>query len=637
MSNNDGSDSLNSRLVSPDRQQSSDATKCQTNERGCCEKFTSWVGSVSLAVRSSLDDCYKDASVVINAQRSQNTRAGAKKSTERPRSQDDGDDDMDDDETLEEEQRIGKLRLSEKLNSDMNQYQQAMKEYAALEESTLAQISPEEAELVQDIKRAPEGYLNSENVHLRNLAIKRAELARQESNMKMVSASSLNRDSRVSVGGKNAKDNVRASLAREGSITFWKRGMNLLRLDMGHGQRKSLDASPKEAAGASGSAQQGSLSKILSSKWAERLIDVDPTRGKLREVDTGSGKSMYVVQPEWPAWLTDISFDIVKKNKYGKRQRRMLGMTEYCFFNVRNGTVITRSFPYSAIKNLWLKNQSTLVIYFDNNYVYECESEFAPVISQQLSTRARVRAALDREGDQADGLHDYSSATEAMASSISSGGVAREGTRSIVTFARTISERFPSQRDESRSSIDDTALAARLLSADPGSPEHAISTAVRNLLFDKNTPEGHTRITWINKFEIEETEEGGKTATTNLRHFIDGMHEFIIEKRGASMATMYLQFAAGAGGRSPVVRQTNIGGRRFSTEGGSSSHPVLDNSGAAWWTVHKEYTVIAVSLLTFLAVEQSMYMSLENVIPRCFPVSRNQVSFIVMYQLSDLI
>jgi hypothetical protein len=217
-----------------------------------------------------------------------------------------------------------------------------------------------------------------------------------------------------------------------------------------------------------------------------------------------------------------------------------------------------------------------------------------------------------------------------MASSISSNGVAREGTRSIVAFARTISERFPAQAEssQSRTSADDAALALRLLSVDPGSAEHAIATAVRNLLFDKNTPEGHTRITWINKFEIEDTDEGGKSATTNLRHFIDGMHEFIVEKRGASLATMYLQFSAGAGGRSPVVRQTSIGGRRFSTEGGhstNSSHPVLDNSGAAWWSVHKESTVLTISLLAFLAVEQSMYMSLENVIPRCFPVSRNQV------------
>jgi len=103
----------------------------------------------------------------------------------------------------------------------------------------------------------------------------------------------------------------------------------------------------------------------------------------------------------------------------------------------------------------------------------------------------------------------------------------------------------------------------RLLSFKEGMPEFSVQSALQTLIFDASTSEGNTRKLFIDKFKsaciasivhsgangrpvslpqgtlMSKTKSIKGATLVEVRHFIDGMHEYILGNRGVSLSLLY--------------------------------------------------------------------------------------------------
>lgn len=111
---------------------------------------------------------------------------------------------------------------------------------------------------------------------------------------------------------------------------------------------------------------------------------------------------------------------------------------------------------------------------------------------------------------------------------------------------------------QSQAALAAVTAAPRLLSFKEGMPEYYVQAAVQTLIFDATTSEGNTRKLFIDRFKsscitgigstVRPSSAGisasraksSKPATLiEVRHFIDGMHEYILGNRGVSLSLLY--------------------------------------------------------------------------------------------------
>lgn len=459
--------------------------------------------------------------------------------------------------------------LNPGLDNDIKAYEKAIADYEELEETSRVGLGTELAAVIADLRRDPDSFAHSPNPAIQALARVRATV--YSSKARLGIADHINYDSsgrkraksftlrtRTDIFGdspeKEASTNPKQRMNKRASwqVGTASNGMtnsfDPKAFSMSVGAVKSAASSSVDDSQQIGSdkdenteklREDSALSKKLSTRWAERLIDVNPTRGKLRESGLDEhGVQTFKIRPQWPEWLVDTSYTVVKRNKYGKKQKRMIKLTEHHFFNIKKGREITQTFLYGEMQNVWLKNQTTLLVSFGEDRIYEYLTDIAPLIAQQLATRVQVRNALDKASSGMltgqSSVANYSKSTAAMITSIKEGS-SSGGPSSLISFARTISESFLNEREHTdRGSsmwhrdadgvVDDAALAQRLIHILPNSPEMLISAAVQDIMFDVRAPEGNTRRVFIEKFLGYETEGpeavDSKTMCTELRHFI---------------------------------------------------------------------------------------------------------------------
>jgi hypothetical protein len=63
-------------------------------------------------------------------------------------------------------------------------------------------------------------------------------------------------------------------------------------------------------------------SVFISEKWSARLEELPATQGTMSSEVDAEGEVVLKVRPAWPDWLKDVSFDVIKTNRFGNRQRR---------------------------------------------------------------------------------------------------------------------------------------------------------------------------------------------------------------------------------------------------------------------------------------------------------------------------
>ena len=310
--------------------------------------------------------------------------------------------------------------------------------------------------------------------------------------------------------------------------------------------------------------------KILANGWAGRLEKLVPTQGVLRQTSSNNLEdSELKVKPTWPDWLVDVTYAVVKRNRFGRKQRRLLKLTQYHVLLIRHSIEISKSFKYKDINSLALLDAESFVVKFCETSSSKARnikffSSMSPYIVQQITTRMQVTKALDKSGYSKDhtipdSLVGYSVGTTVLLieailgdSTQIKNDSAKESISDLVSFAKGLGERaifhsnsqFKCGSSLGRHSGGCTDLrsvwsnedANRLIAFKENSVEIVAQHRVQSILHGDDGPEKRTRNHFVETFDGRDP--------VDIRHFVDGMFDYIIEKRGIEIGQIFYQSTA---------------------------------------------------------------------------------------------
>lgn len=191
-------------------------------------------------------------------------------------------------------------------------------------------------------------------------------------------------------------------------------------------------------------AADGAFLKKLSSTWSTRLNAVDATQGA---VLVKRGDQSLQLRPRWPRYLADISYDVIKVNKFGQKMRRVLRLTQHHVISLKDGAALTKFYPYRDVRRAFLAAQTTLKIVQRDGKINTYLSPIALHIFQQIVTRVKIRKALDAAA--LDLLPQRSSPAEGSAEAEADTAAAADFTpQATATIIAAISEANSNSADE---------------------------------------------------------------------------------------------------------------------------------------------------------------------------------------------
>jgi hypothetical protein len=314
----------------------------------------------------------------------------------------------------------------------------------------------------------------------------------------------------------------------------------------------------------------------LALKWANHLKNVDPTQGTFQPVTdnkslvvtpikttTTTTKSLVtntpisinkVIRPKWPDFLVDVTYDIYRINKMGMKSKITLKLTEYHLVYIKDGTQVTKIVSYKQIFEVSLTGGNVFIVNMYGNKVLTFYSQLASHIIQQIVTRVKVRLSLDKTSlvndvQSSNGLSYSIAATETLINKITDENTTG-ASDTMSSFAAVLGEAYITRMTEVKSNsfirrVSDSTVRRFSLSKKTkeiqteynlfiykeGTAEYNLRTFLQKIIFDKESDEGST----LNDF-IETFKEKGRTFN-DVRHFIDGLHTFLMEKRGNQLAS----------------------------------------------------------------------------------------------------
>ena len=229
-------------------------------------------------------------------------------------------------------------------------------------------------------------------------------------------------------------------------------------------------------------------------------------------------------------------------------------------------------------------------------------------------------------------------ATRAMVEIISSEKYNRESNmlefaRSLGALAAPICESIGTTVVES--ALDRAAqdqLYLHLTNIEAGSKEQAVKQAVETIILNKSGPAGNTTQHFIDKFRkdaaaaaaMSSTEQAGELV--EVRHFIDGMHEYLLESHIAELVAVLLGQGQGGASRSNSTGGGSDSGRSSSSamvgaRGGADVLALTSvgcSEGGSGSSELAQDDVVLVSYLVFVVVEEVVFFPLQDVMSAQF-------------------
>ena len=412
-------------------------------------------------------------------------------------------------------------------------------------------------EVLENIRLKPESYLSAGNPEvIRELARRRSQI---EANQELIRVRGIK---------------SRGSIASSESYESTDDGV----------YNDSLALNKKSAITTDSSDSQPILStnSRISTTWARNLSTMVPVQGAMRFTNKSN---ILHVKPKWPEWLVDESFDVIKVNSFGKKYNRELKLTEQHILALKDGTGVTKVYSYLDVLKLTLSSdsKSVTISFKSDGRSYTYVTSFACHICQQITTRLQVRTALEKSTLSVANIEHSTDAMLAIIDAISTDN-AKSGTSNYLKFAKTLKNRLlPAQSEDNNAVVEtaedvtgtDSVLLHSFLKIEPGTAEFKVQSAVRNFLYDENTPEGNTRRHFIATFKQEQ-------GLTDIRMWIEGMHEYIFMNRGVQLSAVY--YDAVLYGLTPSSDLNNI----------------------------DENTLISISFIIFTVVEESIFTHLNQ-------------------------
>jgi hypothetical protein len=621
--------------------------------------------------------------------------------------------DLNDTITLEELQKIIPT-IDQDLESNIKSWEDSFRKYEELENKSLEVIGPELVQVLEKLRDDPDAFLNSSNPAIRSLARTRTSLYAPSTSShrdSKDSVASLEIDS-VAGGGEGRRksfnytqttppptrtltnrrgslpDTLRplsmnsvvspsypertseflpsssfSSTSGPGVVTNSKEGTKLV---FGNRRIQSVALtrrSPTGSASQMNPIHQLSMGRReLSLIWAGRLAELSPSQGQLSQQVSHNGQVLSLkMTPKWPSWLSDCLYDVIKINKYGKRQRRVLKLTEFHVLNIKEGKSVTKVIPYSGIQRINLNTARAFTIDYEirgqrDHRELECgtlyyESLLSAHIVQQVTTRTQIRRDLDKIGQVAsssspsEGLNrlGYSvGVTENMIQTITE--LVTTNNSDITQFALLLGRRtyeqlcslkphlvsttppvsptlpsplsspYTRQLSHTRhTSLETTALSRRLLEMQQGSSEHKLKNHIQKIILDVQTPEGNTLRHFLHNFPGVPKDKN----ITELRHFIDGLYEYLIENHVSLFATS-LRSEEG----SEEVTSTSSPPSPSS----SSSPPSALTITTPPSQQLTEDQLVSISYIAYTVVEETLFLALQpSIISYCLSYETREV------------
>jgi len=549
--------------------------------------------------------------------------------------------------------------IDKNLDASIKKWEKSFRSYEDMETISLEKVGPSLVNVLIQLREDPDAFINSTDPAIQSLARQRSTLHRSGIELSGISSTD------IKDGGTSPLKHRRQSIAltstcqnnkfkthhrrgstpdmRPQSLSFLKHGSahyphnHRLHMrdeivsnsreaaslaDVG-GRVMSVDrvVSPLHHPQESGSSPnevttRGTIgTRELSLLWAGRLAEVTPTQGEMSKQVGDSGEVVGLkIRPKWPVWLSDSVYDVIKTNKYGKKQRRTIKLTEYHMLNIKEGKIVTKIVPYDSIIKTFLVSEDDFCVEYSMISGEDLEegslrysSLLAAHIVQQLTTRAQVRQALDTIGHAPTGKSSHSVGYSAGATAAMIESIAEESNREhsdIAQFARSLGRRA---RDRLQSSgieeesngtdsnhplaLNDAEYASRLLSIEPGSGEFKVQNAVQRIILNPSTPEGNTARHFIDGFPDSPLDRN----MTELRHFIEGMYEYVVENHGVDLAMLLRSDES--------FRMSDLQEQMVSKSSRPHTTPVVDLTDEA---------LSSISFISFSVVEEALFLSLQD-------------------------
>lgn len=511
--------------------------------------------------------------------------------------------------TLEDLQKIIPT-IDQDLEGNIKSWEESFRKYEELENRSLEVIGPELVQVLGKLRDDPDAFINSSNPSIRSLARTRTSLYATTSHPD--SRSSRGGSFEIQSGNSGGSERRRSLLVtpvtsplrtqrRESMPDIRPMSMNSVishsfteRLSEFNGSmspdvvsnsregtdlvfgRRVQSVAMSRSAGSPLSHKnpihQAMGTRELSLIWAGRLAELSPSQGQLSKQVGRNGQVLSLkMTPKWPGWLSDCLYDVIKINKYGKRQRRIIKLTEYHLLNVKDGKSVTKVVPYAGIQRINLTSPRSFSIDYEikrssqevEKGTLYYESLLSAHIVQQVTTRTQIRRDLDRIGrmisnDDVNRLGYSVGVTEAMIHTITE--LVTKNNSDITQFALLLGRRTfeqlqsvnpdlvqspstPFDRSPASSTyksspsrpsiVDFSATIRRLLAIQQGSGEYKLKNLIQKMILDVQSPEGNTLRHFLQNFPNIPNDKN----ITELRHFIDGLYEYLIENHVTLFAT----------------------------------------------------------------------------------------------------
>jgi hypothetical protein len=609
--------------------------------------------------------------------------------------------DLNDTITLEELQKIIPS-IDQDLEKNIKSWEDSFRKYEELENKSLEVIGPELVRVLEKLRDDPDAFLNSSNPAIRSLARTRTSLysptSRRDSKDSIMSL-----EIEDSVGSNGRRKSLTASATplssslppplstptqtqRRGSLpdlrplsmnsvishSYTERASELLNYDssspevvsnskegtklvFGNRRIQSVALTRRSVTGPlvqTNPIHPSMGRRELSLIWAGRLAELSPSQGQLSKQVGRNGQVLSLkMTPKWPSWLSDCLYDVIKTNKYGKRQRRVLQLTEFHVLNIKDGKSVTKVIPYGGIHRINLTSARAFTIDYEiklsGQEIVETgtlyyESLLSAHIVQQVTTRTQIRRDLDKIGQIASSeeIHrlGYSvGVTENMIQTITE--LVTTNNSDITQFALLLGRRTyeqllslqphlivasppsPSSPLVRRHTTNEaTALSRRLLEMQQGSGEHRLKTHIQKIILDVQSPEGNTLRHFLHNFPSVPKDKN----ITELRHFIDGLYEYLIENHVNLFATS-LRSDEGTRPEEPTTAPPSE----------STATSALAISTLTTAQQLTEDHLVSISYIAYTVVEETLFLALQpNLISYCLSYETREVSLISTLSLS---
>ena len=280
------------------------------------------------------------------------------------------------------------------LDRRITEWQNAIIESEQLERDYLDERNHDAASLskIDLVRKNPRNFVTDPDNKLRVIALKRLEVAKYQDRLGIKGDIDSEKAPQI---GSDVKMKMRQSSVTASVIDSelaWNEG-ELLK--MGAVPRGSGMGLPSlSTRNTDRTANEGGIfTEKISSIWSQRLNKISLLQDDNFQLGKVDAKKQ--MKPKWPSYLHDVTYEIIKVNKYGQQLKRTLKLTQFHVISIRNNTQITKFYRYSDIKRLWLQNGNIIKVIQRNERKNMYVSPIAPHILQQIITRVQVRHALD--------------------------------------------------------------------------------------------------------------------------------------------------------------------------------------------------------------------------------------------------